>query len=274
MKPLALVVENDAGTRKLLEAVLSRAGFQVDTVNNGESAVALCSEIDYSMVVLDLLLPFVSGFDLLEWMQRERPAMLQRVLVLSSLSMATLEEVRERCAVRVMRKPFELQELIRILGETEVVIPRERGITTYFCRASVAMGAKTGVLVRGRGTELELLAQFGYASSELEPCLPMTTDDPYPICDAFTRCTTVWLPSLHVAAAEYPMLVPLWERTRTRAVAAVPLLRDGAVIGAAGWTFRDVLGRNDEQRQIQAIAARTAEMIAPASAEPMRRARA
>lgn len=273
MTPLALVVENDSGTRRLLEVVVSRAGFEVDSIANGQGAISLCRELDYSVIVLDLLLPFTSGFEVLDWMQRERPELLPRVSVVSSVPHPRLAQVQERYGVRTMRKPFDLQELVDVVTKAEVVAPRDRGLVGTFCRLSVAAGAKSGLLVRPNGAELELLARFGYAPADIESYLPLPANGPYPICTALETGEPVWLPSLPVAASEYPLLLPLWEQLRTQAIVALPLRRDGELVGAAGWSFREPIRLEYTRRELQAIANRLAARI-PSAEESPRRAHA
>jgi GAF domain-containing protein len=65
----------------------------------------------------------------------------------------------------------------------------------------------------------------------------MPIDTQYPICAAMRNAKSIWIASLNLAAAEYPLLVPVWQRGMSKAIAAIPLVRDGAVIGAAGWSF-------------------------------------
>ena len=63
MKPLLLVVENDSGTRRLLDVFLRRESFDVDPVSTGSEALLLLERIDYAAVVLDLLIPGRTGGD-------------------------------------------------------------------------------------------------------------------------------------------------------------------------------------------------------------------
>src|SRR3712207_869299 len=113
MRPLALIVENDSGTRRLLDVLLSRVGLDVDRVANGDDAFIALQHVAYDMLLIDFLLPGRSGAQLLEWLSEERPHLLSRTIVLSSATPARLEALRERWpAVRTIRKPFELGEVL------------------------------------------------------------------------------------------------------------------------------------------------------------------
>lgn len=66
MKPLALAIENDGGTRKLLDVLLTRAGFEVDLVPTGSDALLLLANVRYDVRFIDLLLPGTNGVQILE----------------------------------------------------------------------------------------------------------------------------------------------------------------------------------------------------------------
>jgi len=61
MRRKALIVEDDAATRALLADLVSSAGFETDIAADGELAVGLLTRNSYDVVVLDLILPKISG---------------------------------------------------------------------------------------------------------------------------------------------------------------------------------------------------------------------
>ncbi len=60
-----LVVDDDDATREGLSALLRNAGFSVDTANDGAEAIEKIDTHQYSVVLLDLLLPRIAGLDVL-----------------------------------------------------------------------------------------------------------------------------------------------------------------------------------------------------------------
>jgi CheY-like chemotaxis protein len=241
MKPLALVVENDAGTRRLLDVLLSRAGMEVDLAPTGTDALIALQHVQYDFVVLELLLPGRAGMELLTWLEEERPHMLARALVVSSASPAQLALVTERWpAARVIRKPFELGEIL----ETAAALAAERQERTRsaaenFCRYSMRAGAKAGVVVAATNGVIAPMLSFGYTAAMVRSYFPLPVDAPYPLCAAVREEKPVWIASVSAAAHDYPTLAQVWEANQSRALATVPLRDEGRVIGAAGWTFRE-----------------------------------
>ncbi len=264
MKLHALVVENDAGTRTLLDVLLSRIGYEVDLVADGADAVTLLELVDYDFIVLDLMLGGMGGADIIGWVTAHRPEAVGRILMLSAASAVHIDRVRRQWPdVRVMRKPFDIAA-VHAIGRTlaEGRTPRRLTAAEEFYRRSIAAGAKAGLIVRRSGDALVHVDHFGYAPGDIEAWFPLPLDAPLPICSAVRLARPVWLASVTLASAEYPLLVPVWKANQSRALAAVPVARGGRIIGAAGWTFRDSRRFHEaEQSLFAAVAEMAAEVI-------------
>ncbi len=113
-RPHVLIVDDDPGIRILMQMLLTRAGCDVDCAGDGAEALALLeSEDEPDCVLLDLMLPNVSGFDVLTALRQTRPALLERVIVVTAVSDRTLREVATCATVRaVVRKPFDIDHLV------------------------------------------------------------------------------------------------------------------------------------------------------------------
>ncbi|MFP5246017.1 MAG: response regulator, partial [Thermoanaerobaculia bacterium] len=217
MKPLALVVENDGGTRKLLDVLLGRFGLEVDAVAHGADALLLLEHVTYDVLFLDLLLPGTHGEDVLHWIETHRPELLPRCVVLSSAPVQQLAQVRAQWpSVFIVRKPFELRDVTDVAQQiVEGRGPRIETITGQYCRRSVAAGAKASVVVQLRETDIALVTAFGYKPGVAESYFPLSIDAPLPICTAIRKAAPVWLASVTVAAPEYPLLVAVWRENES-----------------------------------------------------------
>lgn len=252
MKPLALVVENDAGTRKLLDVLLSRVGLEVDLVPTGSDASIILKHVEYDVLLIDLLLPGKNGRELLGWMAEERPHLLSRTVVLSSASPAQLEDVRASWPqVRTIRKPFELSEMLELTQAIAAARePREQSAEEQFCRYSMRAGAKAGIVVAANGAGLEPILSFGYTPAMLENWFPLPIDAPFPLCASVRHGKPLWIASVLAAAPEYPTLAAVWEANESRAIAAVPLRDGDRLLGAIGWSFREVRLFSEAEQQV------------------------
>ncbi len=110
-----LIVDDDDAIRALLMTVLRRRGFPVDTARNGAEAIGFLQSSRYSFVLLDLMMPRVSGYEVLDflsaWAAHERP------LVLVLTAGLTPRAFDSSLVVGMLHKPFDVELLIdTILG--------------------------------------------------------------------------------------------------------------------------------------------------------------
>ena len=106
----ALVVDDDDAIRRLLVAILRRRGIDADAAGDGEQALARMKAKTYDVMVLDLMMPKMTGFEVLEKM--EELGIKTSVIVLSAASLDRLGEVDSPLVMRVIRKPFEVEDLV------------------------------------------------------------------------------------------------------------------------------------------------------------------
>jgi DNA-binding response OmpR family regulator len=90
--PRALVVEDDPVTRVLLETLLKEHGCAVDSVDDGEKAIACLDTHDYRVILLDIVLPKKSGTEIMEHLHHTKPRLLHRVIVVTGLN---VDEIRK-----------------------------------------------------------------------------------------------------------------------------------------------------------------------------------
>jgi CheY-like chemotaxis protein len=87
----ALVVEDDAMTRTLLAGLLESIDCDVDLAADGEEALVQLQSRDYDVVLLDIVLPKMSGIDVMESLRRENPNTLRCIIVVTGLD---IREIR------------------------------------------------------------------------------------------------------------------------------------------------------------------------------------
>lgn len=111
-----LVVEDERNMRSVLESLL-REDYDVTAVSTGSEALRLLRDGDgWDVVLCDLLMPQMSGMDLYEWMEAERPALTRRTVFMTGG--AFTERARallERCPGRWIEKPFDFDALLEQL---------------------------------------------------------------------------------------------------------------------------------------------------------------
>ncbi len=113
MKPLVLVVEDEAALQQLLAYNLQRAGFAVEQAFDSDEALTLIAERPPDLVLLDWMLPWMSGLELCRQLRRKKETANLPIIMLTA---RTEEPDRlqglDTGADDYITKPFSIEELI------------------------------------------------------------------------------------------------------------------------------------------------------------------
>lgn len=119
----ALLVDDEPVIRFALRRFFQRQGWQVDEAGDGEAALARILDAApdapaYDVIISDLRMPGLSGIELHARLERERPAVLRRLILSTgdSVSPETAAFLRHS-ACPVLNKPFELAELRALVAQ-------------------------------------------------------------------------------------------------------------------------------------------------------------
>jgi DNA-binding response OmpR family regulator len=108
-----LVVDDDRSMRGLFSTLLTKKGFDVDTAADGRMAFDQLRRNTYSVILLDLMMPDVNGFELLERLERDSPTLLPRVIVMTGANQRAVETLKTRKIWGLIRKPFDIDNLVK-----------------------------------------------------------------------------------------------------------------------------------------------------------------
>ncbi|MBE7560925.1 response regulator [bacterium] len=107
-----LVVDDESGIRQVLKECL-RSRYEVSTAEDGRAAQELLSRNDYDAIVLDIHLPHLSGMEIYQWLEAEKPEQARRTLFITCVSSyPTYEKFAEENRDRCFAKPFMIDELM------------------------------------------------------------------------------------------------------------------------------------------------------------------
>lgn len=103
------MVEDEKALAKALSLKLTTAGFPVTVAYDGQEAVGLLASQEFGLVILDLIMPRMDGFGVLEWMKKEGKQ--TKVIVLTNLGQG--------------------EDIGKI---------KDMGVTDYFVKANISLG--------------------------------------------------------------------------------------------------------------------------------------
>jgi len=128
MSGRVLVAEDEEEIGKLLKIILRRAGIEADHASNGREALDLLRVRPYAVIVCDLNMPVMSGYDLIESLSEIKPS--PAVIVLTAGLPSAGRPLDPTVVTMIMRKPFDVDTFAAVVGElsrarAEVQAPRE-----------------------------------------------------------------------------------------------------------------------------------------------------
>jgi len=113
VKPLVFIIEDDDQLADIFTQAMKLAGFEAQTITDGQEAIDALSHLDPAVVILDLYLPGASGDKVLAFIRNE--SRIQKVtVVLTTFDSLIADNLREQSDF-VLLKPVSFSEL-RDLG--------------------------------------------------------------------------------------------------------------------------------------------------------------
>lgn len=115
MRKQILIVDDEPDTLNLLAEVLAAEGYRVLQTLDGQEALDLCEREHPDLVLLDLMMPGLDGFDVALRLQSRMGEVSIPIVVLTAQPglREKIEQGRERFGVtKVIEKPFRLVEMV------------------------------------------------------------------------------------------------------------------------------------------------------------------
>ncbi|HVS32150.1 MAG TPA: response regulator [Thermoanaerobaculia bacterium] len=119
-----LIVDDEKTIRKLLERIATRAGFEVDVARDGLEALEMLGRQTYDIAIVDLMMPRLSGYDLVQQISTMNPR--PTVIVATAMMNGDAASLDDSMVRRVIKKPFDINAVAAALVETARQIADER----------------------------------------------------------------------------------------------------------------------------------------------------
>jgi DNA-binding response OmpR family regulator len=114
-----LVIDDSSTNVVLLDAILHKEGFEVITSLSAKEGLKYISSMDPDLVLLDLLMPEVSGFDFMKIYNAMEKKRKIPVIVVSAVGTPENKKLsKELGAVSFINKPVDIPELLNLIKQT------------------------------------------------------------------------------------------------------------------------------------------------------------
>lgn len=120
----ALIIDDDAEVRQLLDSFLSRQNFQVSTAGTGDESLNLLRDTNYSVVLCDYKLPDTNGIDMLDRIkiiQPEAPVIMITGFPDSRIATTTMK----KGAYDYVQKPLQADHILKIINSASLSVPHK-----------------------------------------------------------------------------------------------------------------------------------------------------
>ena len=114
--PSVLVADDEDSIRLLLLRGLRRAGFDPHEARDGQDAIEQLDAGHFDALVLDLMMPRVDGFGVMNHLIETSPRMVEKTVVVTAFpKTAAKERLHHLCCI--LTKPFDMAELVSMVKE-------------------------------------------------------------------------------------------------------------------------------------------------------------
>jgi CheY-like chemotaxis protein len=114
-KPRILLIEDEPVIASRIEGVLGN-DFAMTTIAEGGTAIEHLLTGHYDCILLDLMLPHLSGFDVLRHLILRKPELLKATVVMTAATDESLQFIDQKAIAGVLRKPFEVAALPELVN--------------------------------------------------------------------------------------------------------------------------------------------------------------
>ena len=128
IKRRVLIVDDELINRELLSAMLSQT-FEIETASNGQESMMMLTRPDanYSLILLDLMMPVMDGFEVIERCQKDEALKRIPIIVMTSEKSAEVRSIRMGAA-DFITKPYDMPEVILARCERIIELSEDKSI--------------------------------------------------------------------------------------------------------------------------------------------------
>jgi CheY-like chemotaxis protein len=111
-KQKILVVDDDDAIRAMVERILRREHFDVESARDGFEAIEKLTHNDYGAILLDLMMPRVDGQGVLRFLEEKKAQATPSVILMTANLQGAHDTASAAPVFRILSKPFDIDQLI------------------------------------------------------------------------------------------------------------------------------------------------------------------
>lgn len=113
--PHILIVDDEPQICASLEILLRRQGYDITTAQSGKQALQLMATRDFDLLLLDMVIPDMSGFEIMDYVNSQQYEF-YTIVITGNASIESAVQALKKGAYDYLKKPFEYEELLKRVG--------------------------------------------------------------------------------------------------------------------------------------------------------------
>jgi CheY-like chemotaxis protein len=114
--PRILITDDSSFQRKIISSILEKEGFETVCARNGREGLELAVESSPDLIILDLLMPEMDGFEMMRQI-RERGFSAPIIILTADIQDSTKEKCQEMGAAACLNKPLKKDDLLATIRD-------------------------------------------------------------------------------------------------------------------------------------------------------------
>jgi PAS domain S-box-containing protein len=165
-QPKILIVDDESRFSDSLKRLLAPAGYEIRIAHDARSALECLAASNFDIVLLDIILPDLSGYHLMDWPVWPEPAPLF-IIMTGDASLDTAVEAVRKGAVDYLRKPFEPEDLFSAI---EKALHRRQDTLKHDQSQTRPKSPHAKLQSEVKDRIIELVKTVWHLSAEFEEC--------------------------------------------------------------------------------------------------------
>lgn len=108
-----LIVDDSSSNVLLLQNFLEEEGYMIEVAFSGIEALKMAKQFKPDLILLDLMMPDISGFDVVKKMEVQVPT----IMVSASRDPKSMEEARSLGVKSYVQKPIDFDEILQVIAK-------------------------------------------------------------------------------------------------------------------------------------------------------------
>ena len=116
---MIVIAEDDKLNKLLLERVVTKLGYSIMSVDDGQELIAICEKQKFKVIIVDVSMPIVDGIEAIEYIRNKPNCNNESIIILMSGTYPqNFKEIQEKYQiVDIIIKPFTLDDVSKKIKE-------------------------------------------------------------------------------------------------------------------------------------------------------------